>query len=380
MARFPLPAVFGIPLRTSWSWIIVALCLTAISFYQIAPESADRLELAGWVFGAVVLVVGSVASILIHDYGHIRAARRAGSDLTALEPSLLGALPDTCYPPENPAQELRIALAGPLVSLALAAAFLITWLLAGRPDSLPGGAILLLAAFNGLLAALGFLPGYPFDGGRLFRAFVWYLTDDLVRATRIAGTYGQALLFLGLLAGVVLLSMGETNSVWGTWVLVICWTINRARSEGIAQTAWREAGKELRIDDLFQAGVNRVPASATVDDSIESLLDNFRRGPTLVVDGNEVVGVVELSAVRKVPRASWTQVTVREIMTELDGLTRLESSDPVTKLLAEFPAPSSRIVLVQRGGKIVAAADRDFTHERVEAYIRAERFNRRRRQ
>lgn len=379
MTRLSLPAVFGVPVRTSWSWMIVAFCLTAITYFQLAPLAGSGGKILSWTAGAALLAVGCVASLIAHDYAHIRIARRTGSTVDAIEPSLLGALPDTCYVPETPARDVKIALVGPLFSLLIATVLASVWLALGFPRSMPGFAVALLAAVNGGLFLLGLLPGYPFDGGRLFRAFIWFLTGDLVSATRMAAVYGQVLLLIALLGGVALLSLGETYAVWGTWVLVLCWTLNRARGEGLAQIVWRETGKTLRIDDLFQAGVNRVPASSTIDESIESLLDNFRRGPTLIVDGPEVIGLAELKAIRRIPRANWTQTTVGEVMTGIDSLPRLDSSAPVTQLLAELPGGSQNVVLVQRDGKIIAAADRDFVLDRVESYMRADRLNRRRR-
>ena len=377
MARYSRLTLFGIPLRTSWTWMFVALSMTVISFFQLAPgASGDHLL---WSVGAAVLAAGTVASILAHEFGHVTVARRCGERFIAIEPSLLGALPDTSYLPASPANEVRVALAGPLTNLVLAIAFSAIWWTGGSPDSMPGVSILILAGVNAGMTAIGLLPGYPFDGGRVFRAFLWYLTGDLVRSTRVASVYGHVLLFVALLGGVVLLSAGETSAVWGTWILILCWTINRARAEGFSQTLWSEAGRSLQIDDLFQAGVNRVPASSTIDESIESLLDNFRRGPTLVVDHMSVVGIVELAAVRRVPRASWTQTSVGEIMTSLDGLRRLESSTPVNDLLEALPAGSGAVVLVENSGQIVAAADREFVVERVESYIRAQHFARRRR-
>lgn len=376
MTRVPLPTVFGVPLRASWTWMLVVLSLTGISVYLFAPHTGTNVELATWLFGAAFLIVGAVASILAHEFGHIWAARGSGNELDALEPSLFGALPDTCYIPQSPANDLRVASAGPIVSVLIAALCGGAWIVVGSPDHMPGVAVLLLGGFNLGMTALSLLPGYPFDGGRLLRAFMWYLSGDLIRATRVAAVYGQFLIFIAFLTGVVLLSAGETDAVWGAWIVILCWTLNRARAEGVTQTVWREAGRRLQIDDLFQAGVNRVPASATIDDSIESLLDNFRRGPTLVVDGSEIVGVVDLHSFRKVPRARWTHLTVGEVMSPLDPLPRLESVALVADLLAELPSGSTKVVLVQRDGKIVAAADRDFVLDRVQSYIRAERLNR----
>lgn len=379
MHRVPLPALSGVPLRISWTWMTVALSLYAVSWYLFLPQSAPVRDLVVWIVGMLLLTIGLVLSLIAHEFGHIWAARRSGATLDAFEPSLLGALPDTSFAPQSPSIDVRVASAGPLVSVGLAAACGLAWFLAQRPDEMPGVALLLLGGFNLSLFSLNLLPGYPFDGGRLFRAFMWYLNGDLVGSTRIAAAYGQFLTFSGFLVAIVLLGLGEGYALWGAWLLLFCWTLSQARGNGLTQTVWNEAGRALQIDDLFQAGVNRVPASATIDDSIESLLDNFRRGPTLVVEGGEIVGVVDLHAFRKIPRANWSHLTVGEVMSPLDPLPRLESDDSVARLLAELPSGSTKVILVQRDGKVVAAADREFVVDRVQSYIRAERLSRPRR-
>lgn len=368
--------LFGLPVRTSWTWMAVAACMTLITFSQLSPP---RPESAGWFAGAFIILIGAIASILLHELAHVLAARRLGSNLASIEPSILGALPDTNFPAVSPKKDLQVALAGPLANLPIAVLLFGIWLIAGAPEHLPGASLLLLAGFNAGLVAIGLLPGYPFDGGRIFRAFIWFITGDIIRATRITAIYGHVLLFLGLLGGVVLLSVGEKQAVWGTWILILCWTVNRARHQGISHLLWTEAGKNLQIDDLFQAGVNRVPAGMSIDQSIESLLDSFRRGPTLVTDQQDVIGIVSLSSVKRVPRARWTTTPIGSIMTTLESLPVLPSDAPVSALLAELPPGSPAIVLVEKQGKIVAAANRDFVMDRIESYIRAERFNRRQR-
>lgn len=377
MNRVAFPSLFGAPVRISWTWMVVAAALSAITFYLFIPDTGtDRVT---WIASAILVAAGIVLSLIAHEYGHVVSARRAGSVLDALDPSLLGGLPDTCYAPQSPANELRVASGGPLVSLLLTVSCGAAWMGLGRPDGMPGIGVLLVGAFNLIVLAVNLLPGSPFDGGRVLRAFIWYLTGDLVVATRAAAIYGQFLLVSGLITGVMLLSVGEDYALWGAWILLMCWPLNQARVEGLAQTVWKEAGRLLRIDDLFQAGVNRVQASATIDDSIESLLDNYRRGPTLVMDGLHIVGIVDLSAFRKIPRASWTQFTVGDVMSSIDALPRIESDASVIRLLEELPTGSTKIILVQRDGKIVAAADREFVLERVQAYVHTERLNRPRR-
>src|SRR5690606_24796291 len=124
MARFPRLSLFGLPLRTTWTWIVVALSMMVISFTQFAPATGS---VPAWVLWAASIAIGTVASILAHDYGHVAAARRLGIEMNSLEPSIIGALPDTCLPARSPAPDVRVALAGPIVSLLLGALLGLVW-------------------------------------------------------------------------------------------------------------------------------------------------------------------------------------------------------------------------------------------------------------
>ena len=376
MTRLPELTVLGIPLRTSWAWIAVALAMAIISVTQLAPPDEHALL---WSLWAVIVGVGAITSIFAHEFAHIAVARRLNTSFTSLEPSTVGALPDTCYPPESPAREVRVAIAGPAVSLALAVLFGAIWWATGAPRDLPWISI---GDRRGVqwrtrnarpVARLPVrrwqdFPGIPLVShgrsrqGNTHRLDLWAcpaVSDSSGR--RHPALYRQRSGGVGYLGSDPLLD-------------------HQPRScRGILAGALERGRKSLQINDLFQAGVNRVRATSTVDECIESLLDNFRRGPTLVVEENAVTGIVDLVQVRRVPRANWTQIPVSEVMLPIDDLPRMEDSAPVSRLLRELPKGSRNIVLIERNGSIIAAANREFVMDRVESYIRAQHFARRRR-
>jgi Zn-dependent protease len=163
------------------------------------------------VTGAVLFILSLFACVVIHEFGHALAARYFGiatRDITLLP---IGGVSRVERIPDDPRQESCIALAGPLVSLAVAAA--IRFFLWAVYAPTPMSQMLLLASWpeiyqfvvqlmvaNGVLAAFNLLPAFPMDGGRIFRALL-ARRMDYSRATRIAANVGQGMAFIFAFVG-----------------------------------------------------------------------------------------------------------------------------------------------------------------------------------
>ena len=173
------PSLAGVPIRVGWRWLIVAAAVTAITAHELAPELREISDALAWYGRVSVVIVGVIVSLGLHELAHVLVARRTSGRMLAIEPAMFGALSDTSFAPSDPPAEAQVAVAGPLASLLLAALFGGgAWATAGRFDA-AYNVCLFLALANGALALVNLIPGYPLDGGRLLRALVWYLSDDL---------------------------------------------------------------------------------------------------------------------------------------------------------------------------------------------------------
>jgi Zn-dependent protease len=202
---FRLGRIAGIPVYVHWTFLIL-LGWIAFGHWQQGHDLATTLEGVGFVlaiFGCVVL----------HELGHALAARRYGvptADITLLP---IGGVARLQRIPEKPAQEFVVAIAGPLVNVAIVA---ILWMAgvrlsaeAGDPEFLLRENFLTrLMVVNVFLVLFNLLPAFPMDGGRVLRALL-AMTMDYGRATRVAASVGQfmAILFgfLGLSGNPILL-------------------------------------------------------------------------------------------------------------------------------------------------------------------------------
>lgn len=375
--RYP----FGdLEIRATLAWVIVAILLLAVSLYVAVPEYLSDWTLARQAVGVGVILGGAALSLGVHEAAHVVVARRAGRAHYAFSPQLVGALPDTVYEAEDPGSEVRVGIAGPLATWVMAAIFASLWWLA---DSFAGReletALALVCLANVGLGIVSMVPGYPFDGGRVIRGFIWYLTGDLMTATKVVGFVGYAAVMGLMTIGVLLLVVGGTAAIWGVWVLITAFMINRSVGAGVSHVFWTVHSRRLRVDDLFVGGTRRIQASVLIDDAIERLLEGYQEGPMLVFDGDQAVGLVDLGAIRPVPRRLWREHTVGDVMRGLDDLGRVESGDSLTHLITLLPPDVSSIALIERRGRVIGATDRRDVVRRLQEYLAAERIEKMRR-
>lgn len=206
--------LFGIPIRIHTSWFIVVAFVTWTLASRYFPDVHPGLPVAAyWVMGATAALL-LFTCVLLHELGHSLVAKRHGIPVHRVTLFIFGGVAQIGREPQRPSVELKIALAGPLVSVLLAAlCFAASALLPARqPAALAIAAILrYLALINTGVLLFNLLPGFPLDGGRVLRAAVWAWTGSLPRATRIASRIGSAL-------GLALLALGAWEVVKGFWV------------------------------------------------------------------------------------------------------------------------------------------------------------------
>ena len=202
-ASFALGRVAGVEIGVNWSWIVVVglvgWSLGAVVFPDEVPGLSDGTYLAM----ALIATVLFFASLLLHELGHAVVARREGMEIEGITLWLFGGVARFKGMFPSGGAELRIALAGPAVSLFLGLLFLGAAAVLPMPDAVDG-VVAWLGRINLILLAFNMLPALPLDGGRVLRALLWLRSGDFMRATSTAGTmgrvFGNGLMILGVLA------------------------------------------------------------------------------------------------------------------------------------------------------------------------------------
>src|SRR3984893_2281739 len=221
-----------------------------------AAAARDSVLFIALIFGCVVL----------HEFGHILMARRFGIETPDVILLPIGGVALMPRMPEKPAQELAVAVAGPMVNVVIAF-FLFLLLGAIHPDNLvriddPRVSLLArLAAANVFLVLFNMIPAFPMDGGRVLRALLAMKLGG-ARATQVAASVGQAFAFaLGFLG------------LFGNPLLIFIAIFVYMAAAGEAQmTAFNEAARGLSVADAMETRFNAIPVEANLAAAIETLL------------------------------------------------------------------------------------------------------------
>jgi Zn-dependent protease len=200
--------VAGIPVAAHWS-LLVAAVLMAVSYGGVV----QGLSVGALLFG----------SVLLHELGHSLVAQRRRVPIAGIELHLFGGVAKMTEPPRSPRDEIAIAIAGPLVSLALAGLFI------GLSFAFPAGPAWLawIGGVNLMLGVFNLLPALPMDGGRVFRAFM-AKRQGLVKGTRTAVTVSRVF-------AVALGVLGAFGNPWLIALAVLVWMMGSAELRQIKQ-------------------------------------------------------------------------------------------------------------------------------------------------
>lgn len=324
----------GIPIGVQPLWLVIVALITFSLGAVYYPDQASGIApVASYALGLLSALL-LFASILLHELGHAVVARRHGVEIEEIDLWLLGGVARMKGYPKTAGDELRFALAGPAVTLAIAAVF---WTIAlALPSSSPSAlnAVIEYQAFiNTAILAFNLLPAFPLDGGRVARALIWGRIGDLTRATAVAATigrgFGWGMIGLGLLAT----AAGGLGGIWLALVGFFVIAAAKAEEGGLrVRTAFagREAGRFMSFPAVT------VPVGASVEDVVEDFFVRHRYSAFPVLDGARPIGLIDLAAVQRVPQDRRSTTTAAEVAF-LDEELIVDEHQDVAELL-ERPA------------------------------------------
>lgn len=228
----PLGRIFGIVIDLDYSWFLVFGLLTWVLAVSYFPSEFKEWTTAEyWLMGTLTAVMFFV-SVLLHELGHSVVAMRYKVQVPRITLFIFGGVSQIAGEAPSAGAEVWIAIAGPVVSFALAALFALLEPLV-TPISPLLATFKYLALINGMLALFNLIPGFPLDGGRIFRAILWGVFHNFRKATLIAANTGRFFGFLFIAFGVWLALRG--NFFNGLWIAFIGWFLESAAVAQVQQ-------------------------------------------------------------------------------------------------------------------------------------------------
>jgi Zn-dependent protease len=364
-ATFSFGRIGGVPIGAHWSASVGVVVLGILLASTVLPELAPGATTVAYGLAGGVGAVALVVSLLAHELAHAVVARRSGLEVRRITLWLLGGVSEFGTQPSRAAVELRVALVGPGVSLALGMIFAASaWVLstAGGPP-LAAATLSWLATVNVVLGVFNLLPGSPLDGGRVLHGLIWLGSGDRRRATRAATGAGQ--LVGSLLAALGLLM--ALNSRWdGLWLVVVGWFLTGSAAGERAYATFVEEVEGLTAADAMTADPQVAPGWLTVQAFVDGLQAARRENPAAprhrlypVVDlQGRATGVVGLEDLLRVAPAERRNVPVRQVAQPCPKERVLTRDEPLERVAARPVTVGSALFLVEEEGCLVGVVTR----------------------
>lgn len=360
MRGIRLAKIAGFEISLDYSWFIIFFLILWTFTTAVFPHQYPGLERGTYIAMGVVGTFLFFASLLFHELSHSVVARLKGVPVEGITLFIFGGMARTRSEARSPGDEFQIAGVGPLASLVLAAAFWIVAELSGRlgwSDAVFGVSSY-LAILNLALALFNLLPGFPLDGGRLFRAVLWRATRDLRKATRVATSGGRWIGYGIIALGLVQLFLG--GLIGGLWFIFIGWFLASAADASYHQVLLHQILQGIAAREAMTPDPEVVAPELSLDELVHDYFMRRRYSAFPVSDGDRALGLVTLSQVKAVPREEWAQRRVGDVMTPLSEMVVVAPDAPMSTVLERMRESEMRRVMVTQNGRllgIISAGD-----------------------
>lgn len=347
---FRIGRIFGIPFGINWSWLVVLALIIWSLGSGVFPAQNPGLSRAAYYAMAVVAALAFFASLLLHELGHAVQARREGMQIEGITLWLFGGVARFRGMFPSAGAEFRIAVAGPLVTLAIGGAFSLLAVLAALPNE-ADGVVAWLGYINLFLLVFNLLPALPLDGGRILRSIAWRVKGDFSWATHLAAGAGRGFAFILIGGGIALLVFQGTFS--GAWLAFIGWFLLQASSAELGYLTVQEALDGLRVHNLMTRDPVTVEPDLTLGELIDEIAPARHHTTYPVVEHGKPVGLLPFWRVASVPRSEWDEKRVRDCMIDLETVPTVTEGEAALEALAELQDSGIKRALVVDDSRLV---------------------------
>jgi Zn-dependent protease/CBS domain-containing protein len=362
MRGIRIGSLFGIPIRLDLTFLVILPLFAWLIGNDITNLTAAINGLFGssidgnalgtgsmrWVLGAAA-AIGLFGCVLLHELGHSLTAMRYGFEIESITLWLLGGVASFVEMPEDWKQEFTVAVAGPIVSVAVGVVSAVAFTVV--PESLPAVRFVLgyLAVTNVVLAVFNMLPGFPMDGGRVLRALL-ARTRPHAEATKTAAEVGKLFAFV----------LGILGLFTNLFLVVLAFFIYIAASGEAQQSAMKAAFEGVVVRDIMTPSMelNTVEERATVADLLDRMFTERHTGYPVMRSG-QLVGLVTLEDARQVEEVEREAFTVEDVMTPASELTTvLPSASAMDAMMTMQQDGVGRLPVVDETGDLVGLISR----------------------
>lgn len=351
--------ILGVEILLHFSWFIIAILVVFSLGAQFGVANPNWGAGTIWATAILTGILFFVA-IILHELSHAIVAKARGIPVRSITLFALGGVAQIEREAADASTEFWIGIVGPIASavigfLCLLASWLLGWTLTLTPETPLIAMLMWLGVINIGLAVFNMLPGFPLDGGRVLRAIVWWLTNDLNKATRIAGGVGQLVALAFIFFGIFRFLSGA--GFGGLWLAFIGWFLLDAARATQAQTQVMENLRGVRVGDVMAGDFPLIDGRENLQTFVDEHLLKGQRY-AFVKENGEVVGLITPHEIKAVPKARWVYKMVDEVMRPLAELSTVDPDTPLTSALETMGSDDVNQLPVVSGGRLAGVISR----------------------
>ncbi|AMW28995.1 MULTISPECIES: site-2 protease family protein [Arthrospira] len=363
-AGWRIGSIFGIPLYIDSSWFVIVVLVTLLN----SQEYVQWGELLSWGAGLAVALL-LFGSVLLHELGHSLIAKSQGIQVNSITLFLFGGIASIEKESKTPGQAFQVAIAGPLVSLALF--FVLTALAQSLPEpNLVREIAQRIGEINLVLAIFNLIPGLPLDGGQVLKATVWQITGSRFAGVRWAARSGQFLgwgaIFLGLFA------LFAASNYSGLWIALIGLFVIRNASSYSRMSDLQETLLKIQASDVMSREFRVIDAEMTLRQFADDYLICASSIPVFfAASSGRYRGFVSVDKLRMIERSQWETQTLNDIVTPLDQLIAVPEKALLVEVINKMESQGlPRITVLSPAGAVSGIIDRGDVVRAVAKYLK----------
>ncbi|NQU79514.1 site-2 protease family protein [Candidatus Woesearchaeota archaeon] len=323
----------GIDIYVHYSWLILLAVLTWGLATGWFPENNPGYHKVMYWGAALISTKLLFLSVLLHEMAHSYIAKKNGITVKSITLFLFGGMAGINEQKLTPGKELKMSIAGPVMSLALAALFYFI----SRADTffLLDVSATYISRLNLVLAIFNMVPGFPLDGGRVFRAIVWSVTKDFKKATEMATTAGKAFAYFLIFIGLISIFSAGISAIW---LVLIGLFLLMLSTLSYDQVVIRDALTGKRIQEFARKRYKSINPHATLQSAYETLKKTDKK-MLPVMDGKKINGIIKINQILNKDKDTWGTLRAKDVMTPAS---RMPKSKPNTHAYKAFVLMATR--------------------------------------
>jgi Zn-dependent protease/predicted transcriptional regulator len=308
-------SIGGIRIRIDQSWFIAFFLFAWTLSAGYFPLQVPDYPVFSYWFAGTVSSLALFACVLLHELSHCVVARRLGTPVRQITLFIFGGVSEMAQNQSNsPMAEFLTTIAGPLSSLGLGLMFaVLAVVMRGSAHRISLEMIRYLYYVNFLLAAFNLIPGFPLDGGRVLRSYLWYRSGNLRQATKSASRVGE--IFAMTLMAFGLLSVLNLHIIPGVWLILVGLFLKNSAETEYRSFELRFGLQDMKIREIMTPPIS-IDTSMTISRFVNDFVFHYHYRVFPVLELGRFVGMIDVRSIKAVPASDWPTTKIGAFLSD----------------------------------------------------------------